>query len=52
MPIHVNRENFDVILKMFILFNIWQRLSVAAVRDCGRQNCPPTPKFERGRMFE
>ncbi len=29
-----------------------QRLSVAAVRDCGPLSCPPTPKFERGRMLE
>jgi len=29
-----------------------QRLSVAAVRDCGLLSCPPTPKFERGRMLD
>ena len=29
-----------------------QRLSVAAVRDCGLLSCPPPPKFERGRMFQ
>ena len=23
-----------------------------AVRDCGLLSCPPTPKFERGRMLE
>jgi hypothetical protein len=29
-----------------------QRLSVAAVRDCGLRHCQATPKFMRGRMLE
>ena len=33
-------------------FNCAQRLRLYAVRDCGLQTCPPTPKFERGRMLE
>ena len=29
-----------------------QRLSVAAVRDCGLLSCLNAPKFERGRMLD
>ena len=39
--------------RLFLSFyNERQRLSVAAVRDCGLQNCQTTTKFERGRMFK
>lgn len=39
--------------RLFLSFyNERQRLRLYAVRDCGLLACPPTPKFERGRMLE
>ena len=37
--------------RVFLQSACIQRLSVAAVRDCGRLACPPPQKFERGGML-
>ena len=50
-PFFVINYHYRICL-VVCLYTCCQRLRLYAVRDCGLQTCPPTPKFGRGRMLE